>query len=139
MSDEHRAECRSLVEPVASLIARLHDRGYVHRDLYLSHIFHDPAVPRRSSLCLIDLQRVLRPRRCRGRWIVKDLASLDFSTPRKLIGRTDRLRWLIRYLGIPEMDASARRLVYRIAGKTRRIARHERRRLARLRNEGSDR
>jgi len=135
---EHHAECLSLVEPLASLIARLHDRGYVHRDLYLSHIFYNPEVPVPSSLCLIDLQRVLRPRRCRGRWIVKDLASLDYSTPRELIGRTDRLRWLLRYLGIPGMDASARRFVYRIAGKIRRIARHERRRQARLRNQGSD-
>jgi hypothetical protein len=131
-----RATVRTLVEPLATLVARLHERGYIHRDLYLSHVFHDAQSGAERSLRLIDLQRVARPRTRRRRWIVKDLASLNYSAPAPLIHRTDRLRWLTHYLGIRKLDASARRLVYRILGKTQAIARHDKRRMARLRKEG---
>ena len=117
---------RRLVPATASLISRLHGCGYIHRDLYLSHLFYDPSQPVDRSLRLIDLQRVIRPRWRLRRWIVKDLASLNFSTPSGLVSRSDRLRWLRRYLGIEKLDASARRLVYRIVGKTQRIAERQR-------------
>ena len=120
-----------LIRPLAELIARLHKRGYIHRDLYLSHIFHNPTGTVDRSFHLIDLQRVIRPRGLRRRWIVKDLASLNFSAPTGLISDADRLRWLTHYLQVSKLDASARRLVYRVVGKTRRIAYHERRRQAR--------
>jgi hypothetical protein len=109
----------------------LHRCGFVHRDLYLSHIFHDAEARPEESLHLIDLQRVHRPRGAGRRWIVKDLAALNYSVPPRLVRRTDRLRWLTYYLGTPKLDASARRLVYRIVGKTQSIARHDRRRTAR--------
>jgi hypothetical protein len=117
---------RRLVPATASLISRLHGRGYIHRDLYLSHLFYDPSQPVDRSLRLIDLQRVIRPRWRFRRWMVKDIASLNFSTPPGLVSRSDRLRWLRRYLDIEKLDASARRLVYRIVGKTQRIAERER-------------
>lgn len=126
-----RARARGLVRPLARLVSRLHQCGYVHRDLYLSHIFHDPDAAVEESLHLIDLQRVYRPQWAGRRWIVKDLAALNYSVPCHLVHRTDRLRWLTYYLGAPKLDASARRLVYRIVGKTQRIARHDRRRTAR--------
>ncbi len=126
-----RARVRRLVRPLARLVSRLHQCGYVHRDLYLSHIFHDPEAPLEQSLHLIDLQRVFRPLWAGRRWIVKDLAALDYSVPGSLVYRTDRLRWLTYYLGTPKLDASARRLVYRIVGKTQSIARHDRHRTAR--------
>ena len=123
-----RSTIRSLIAPLAALVARLHERGYAHRDLYLSHVFYDPESPPERCLHLIDLQRVVRPGWRGRRWIIKDLASLNFSAPVHLISAADRLRWLTCYLGVSKLDASARRLVYRIAGKTRRIAVHERRR-----------
>jgi len=126
-----RARVCGLARPLARLVSRLHQCGYVHRDLYLSHIFHDPAAPLEASLHLIDLQRVFRPEGAGRRWIVKDLAALNYSVPRRLVRRTDRLRWLTYYLGASKLDASARRLVYRIVGKTQSIARHDRRRTAR--------
>ncbi len=117
---------RRLIGASAALVSRLHGRGYVHRDLYLSHVFYDPSQPIERSLCLIDLQRVLRPRWRFRRWIVKDLAALNYSTPFSLVSRSDRLRWLRCYLGIARLDASARRLLYRIVGKTQSIAGRER-------------
>ncbi|UCE61436.1 MAG: phosphotransferase [Phycisphaerales bacterium] len=129
---EKQPVVRELIEPTASLIARLHECGYIHRDLYLSHLFFDADAPADRALHLIDLQRVIRPAGRQGRWIVKDLASLNFSTPFVLFSNIDRLRWLKHYLGMSKLDASARRLVYRIVGKTRSIARHDSHRQARL-------
>jgi hypothetical protein len=122
-----RTTIQRLVAATAGLISRLHGHGYIHRDLYLSHVFYDPSQPIERSLHLIDLQRVIRPRWRLRRWIVKDLASLNFSTPSRLLSGTDRLRWLRQYLGIEKLDASARRLVYRVVGKTRRIAERDQR------------
>lgn len=121
-----RSTVQRLIPTTADLVSRLHRHGYIHRDLYLSHVFYDPAQPIERSLCLIDLQRVMRPRWWFRRWIVKDLAALNFSTPLQLVSRTDRIRWLRRYLGIERLDAPARRLLYRIVGKTQRIAARER-------------
>ena len=120
-----RCTIQRLLTATAALISRLHGQGYIHRDLYLSHVFYDPSLPIERALRLIDLQRVLRPRLRFRRWVVKDLASLNFSTPLCLVTRTDRVRWLRQYLGIEKLDASARRLVYRVVGKTQRIAERE--------------
>ena len=133
-----RATFRPLIEPLAELVGRLHERGYIHRDLYFSHVFFDPGCPPDQCLRLIDLQRVIRPRGLRRRWIVKDLASLNFSAPSPLITRADRVRWLTRYLGASKLDPAARRLVYRIVGKTLAIAAHERRRANRWGTSSED-
>jgi len=123
---------------LADLVARFHECGYVHRDLYLSHIFYAASceslraesVP--ASLRLIDLQRLSKPTGYAKRLIVKDLAALNFSAPSKVISNQDRIRWIKRYLGIRRLDAPARRLIYWIVGKTWQIARHDARRTARL-------
>lgn len=120
------------IHSTAALVARLHDRGYIHRDLYLSHIFFDPQAPPERSVHLIDLQRVIRPQWMRRRWIVKDLASLNFSTPVGVISASDRLRWLKLYLGLSKLGAAGKALVYRVLGKTRQIQRHHQRRALRL-------
>ncbi len=126
-----RTTIRRLIEATADLAALLHEGGYVHRDLYLSHIFYDAQAPPDDALHLIDLQRVMKPRWWRRRrWIVKDLASLNFSVPPGLLTVTDRMRWLRRYVGLPKLHLRGRRLVRRVGRKTRRIARHERRRNA---------
>jgi hypothetical protein len=107
------------------LVAGLHGQGYVHRDLYLSHIFFDPARPPQGSLCLIDLQRVMRPRWRFRRWRVKDLAALNYSTPRAIVSQADRLRWLRYYLGVKKLRAAGKQMAYRVIGKTNRISRRE--------------
>lgn len=120
---------REVLLGVARLVSKLHGKGYIHRDLYLSHVFYDPQKTGDEALCLIDLQRVIQPRWRQVRWIVKDLASLNFSTPAVRVSHQDRLRWLLVYLGNTKLDGAGRRLVYRIIGKTMRIARKESRRM----------
>ncbi len=65
---------------LGSIVASLHRAGYVHRDLYASHVFMDESPPR-PELYLIDLARMFRPRRRTFRWRVKDLAQLKYSMP----------------------------------------------------------
>ena len=136
-----RDDCKTIRvvgRQVATIVAKFHGHGYIHRDLYLSHLFYDPSPDTADPVRLIDLQRILRNPRLFGRWVVKDLASLNYSVPAHLYSTVDRLRWLRWYLGASKLDRSMKRLIHRIVGKTRRIARHDRRRLARLKPAGAD-
>ncbi len=127
-----RRTIRAAATAAADIVARFHRCGYIHRDLYLSHLFFDPSAGNDAPIRLIDLQRVLHRPRFFRRWVVKDLASLNFSAPVGLCSHADRLRWLKRYLGVPKLDRAAKRLAYAVIGKTRRIARHDQRRRDRL-------
>ncbi len=65
---------------LASLVRSLHGAGYVHRDLYSSHVFlHEREGG--IELRLIDLARMFAPRFRTFRWRVKDLAALQYSMP----------------------------------------------------------
>lgn len=124
-SPDDRATGRGLLLPLAEMVAKLHGTGLVHRDLYLSHVFFEPDKPSGNTLHLIDLQRMFSPQKMVRRWIIKDLAALNYSTPGCVASTTDRVRWLKMYLGVRRLDANARRLLYRVVGKTVRIARHD--------------
>ncbi|MBN2584046.1 MAG: hypothetical protein JXL80_13355 [Planctomycetes bacterium] len=124
---------RELVRQIAQLARRFHGQGFCHRDFYLCHLFvREASTDDESSspfiLHLIDLQRVRRSRRGRRvgrRWIVKDLAALNYSAPAGIVTRTDKLRFLRPYLGLARLDVAARDLVRDVAAKTARIARHD--------------
>ncbi len=122
-----------LLKDIAMLVATMHESGFVHRDLYLSHIFFDPTTKNEPRLHLIDLQRVFRPSVFRLRWIVKDLAALHYSTPESIISRADRLRWLRWYIERSKLGVGAKALAYRIIGKAQRMTAHDKHRLARVR------
>lgn len=119
---------RALSRDLAALVAAFHGHGLVHRDLYLAHVFME-ASGGSFRLALIDLQRVMRraPEWRHRRWRIKDLASLNYSTPPAAATRADRVRWLQTYLG-RRLGPRDLRLARRIAAKTRRIARHSTRR-----------
>ncbi len=127
-TDLDRACTPALLKATADLVSTLHAHGYAHRDLYLSHVFFDPSD---QSLRLIDLQRVIRPTWRFSRWVVKDVASLNYSTPARLVSRTDRLRWMRYYLGARKLGIAGKRLAYRVIGKTRQVARRDSRRTLR--------
>lgn len=114
------AVTRKLVE----MVSALHASGWVHRDLYATHIFlheSDDGV----CLYLIDLARMFRPRWRRFRWRVKDLAQLRYSMPSAW---TDRW-WdffLAEYLG-PQGRVQAGRYNRAIDRKVRWMLRRNRR------------
>lgn len=117
-----------LRDDLAQFVRRFHRAGFVHRDLYLSHIFMDWEESEVPSFRLIDVLRVHRPRWRQRRWIVKDLAALNYSTPAGVATTVDRVRWLQLYLGVSRLRPGDKPLVRQIVAKTRRIARHDRRR-----------
>jgi len=74
------AEVQRFNAALVELVRGLHAAGWVHRDLYASHVFLDEA-PDGPRLRLIDLARCFAPRWRRFRWRVKDLAQLGYSMP----------------------------------------------------------
>lgn len=154
-----------LVRRIGGLARRLHRSGFYHRDLYLCHVFvrdlpqaddedrgHDPRWSSGTAssaamtpggkdwaLHLIDLQRVRwpGPGKVGRRWIVKDLAELNYSAPAEAVTRTDKVRFLREYLALGSaretgrLRRRARKLVRDVLAKTRRIARHDARRQVR--------
>jgi len=119
-----RSMKRSLSQNLAALVAKLHNAGLVHRDLYMSHIFIAAKGEDHIDLSLLDLQRVVRPRWRKWRWIVKDLAALNYSVPFSVATKADRVRWLKLYLNERAVAANRRALIRAVVRKTGRIARH---------------
>ncbi len=117
---------------LARFAAAFHQTGACHRDLYLCHVFADiDDEGRRPPLfTLIDLARLHRPRMRRMRWIIKDLSQLDTSARQIGASRSDRLRFLLAYLGLqpgaPRTRWYARRIVRKSTAILRRIERKSR-------------
>ncbi len=115
---------RSLSQSLAALVAKLHNAGLVHRDLYMSHIFITAKGENDVNLSLLDMHRVGRTRWRRWRRIVKDLAALNYSTPFSAATNADRIRWLKMYLAERSVSENQRTLIRAVVRKTGRIARH---------------
>jgi hypothetical protein len=67
-----------LTNALAEMVKTFHNAGFVHRDLYASHVFLDTDGDV-SNLYLIDLARMFAPRGREFRWQVKDLAQSSGS------------------------------------------------------------
>jgi heptose I phosphotransferase len=111
---------RSLIKWLADMARQMHDMGAHHQDFYLNHILWRGA-PENLDLRVIDLGRVGFSKHLSQRWILKDLAQLNYSA--RELSCADRLRFLRLYLGRPFSRAD-RRLVRLIAMKSRHIASH---------------
>jgi heptose I phosphotransferase len=114
---------RRIISGVAEAARTMHAAGMHHQDFYLTHLMLPiDGIPQPTQkIHILDLGRVRWRRHLSERWIVKDLAQLDYSAAR-LTG-SDRLRFLMAYLGRP-MHRSDRPLIRRIMWKSRAIARH---------------
>ena len=123
---------RSLLDGSARFVGALHRAGFFHRDLYLSHLFVDGPTTATPRFCLIDLQRVFRRPIRRNRWLARELAQLNYSTPPRVLGPRDRLRWLDVYLAVTQPARLPRRQLIRdVLRWTERFARHDAARRAR--------
>ncbi|MDX2200950.1 MAG: lipopolysaccharide kinase InaA family protein [Phycisphaerae bacterium] len=121
-----RARCE-LTRRLARFVAAFHQTGRTHRDLYLCHIFVelDDAGAAPPHFELIDLGRIHLPWLMRSRWIVKDLAQLDASARRIGATRTDRVRFLTTYLGLPNGRGRVRTLARAVVRKSNHILRRD--------------
>lgn len=121
----------SLIEELAAFVARFHAAGFVHRDLYFSHIFLDDTAAEGRRFALIDLGRVFRPGLRRRRWVVKDLAQLEYSASAAGVSRSDRARFFMTYGKALGMGDPPRSLAVAVLRKAGRIAARDARRSAR--------
>ena len=126
-ADIHKT--RQLIEDVARIARTMHSAGLHHQDFYLTHLLmpQGDAQPGlhndQPGIYVIDLGRVCCRKRLAWRWIVKDLAQLNYSAD--LVTHSDRQRFLKAYLGRP-LRSEDRKFVRRILRKSEAIARHSR-------------
>lgn len=107
---------RDLLMAAAALVAQLHGRGVVHNCLYPKHLFLRP-MDDGVGARFIDLEKsrahLFSP------W--GNMRDLDALNRRSLEpSRTQRLRFLLAYLGKSEVDAQVRYWVKRVTRRTAR-------------------
>jgi len=110
-----------LLKQIGKLAASLHDAGFIHKDLYLKHIF---VVERGTEwdLYLIDLQRVLGPRRHRQRWYLKDLGALAYSAQTHArLSLPNLLRLYHAFAGVTKFGTNDREMIAKIWQRVRKL------------------
>ena len=109
---EDRAFRRQLIDSLARYVRRLHEHRFVHHDLFWRNVIlsgHDL-----SHFYLIDAHKGGLWLPGAGTWArAKDLATLDAAAP-AFFRRTERLRFLLGYLGLGRLDVRGRRLARRV-------------------------
>ncbi len=116
---------RGWIRHLAGLIRRFHQAGFCHRDLYLSHIFICFKKDGGPVFYLIDLARAFKTGWRKNRWIVKDLAALNYSAPGNTISSTDRMRFFKTYLEVKKIGLTEKSFLREINRKSARIALHD--------------
>jgi tRNA A-37 threonylcarbamoyl transferase component Bud32 len=104
-------------------LARLHEAGFTHPDLYAKHVFVDTAS---GEIAFIDFQRTQHRRRITWKARCRDLAALHASLGDQLANSRDRLLCLLAYLraaGISNRRSGVRRASRHILRRTRHLVR----------------
>ena len=118
---------RSLAAHLGKEIARLHEAGIDHPDLFAKHVFlTDPvcqATDTETKVWFIDMQRSsIRRTVSLGRRL-RDLASLDATLPLELANAADRLVFLRSYLDEIGQSVAVRSAVRAIRRRTFKLRR----------------
>lgn len=111
-----------VLRDLSGMIRRFHASGFFHKDLYFCHLIVTED-ERWGRPYLIDLGRVNQQFPPRRRWLVKDLAALNYSAP-STVTRADRLRFVLGYLCKPHLDPQVKKCVRDVVAKTEQIASH---------------
>jgi hypothetical protein len=98
-----------VLNELAGIVRRLHAARFYYYDLVWRNILVSHTDPARPRVVLIDCPRGGIARFGRGRRQLRDLASLD-KMAAQLCTRTERLRFLLAYLGKARLDDEARAL-----------------------------
>lgn len=115
---KHWRARRSMIRMAGAVVRKLHDRRLVHNALYPKHLFARADADGSTDVCLIDLEK-MRLAGTRRRAMMRDLDSLNRRTD--FVSRSDRLRFLLSYLGADRVTPEVRRhwqdFARRTAGK----------------------
>lgn len=101
-----RGQRRAVMDATADTVRRLHGKRLVHGALYPKHLFVRFEPDGRADVRLIDLE-TMRRADSRIRALRRDLDSLNRRTP--CFSRSERLRFLMRYLGVRRLAPAVRR------------------------------
>lgn len=99
-----RAERRHVIHATAEVARRLHRQRLVHNALHPKHLFVR-CDPQGADVRLIDLEKMRRAG-SRRRAMHRDLDSLNRRTQH--LSRSDRLRFLLHYLGVRSVSRRVR-------------------------------
>lgn len=117
---------QKIIKTLAEFAKRFHSMGFCHQDFYAGHIFLGE-----GRLYLIDVQRLLKKKMLRDRWRLKDIAQLNYSVPKDIIGNTERIRFLKFYFGVSKLDRKVKLFIKKLQRKTEKISRHTQKLIAR--------
>lgn len=101
---------QNLIRACAAAVARLHASGAVHNCLYPKHLFLKP-LSDGMGVRFIDLEK-LRAQRLSPWGHMRDLDALNRRS--EPTSRTQRLRFLLSYLGKHRVDSQARYWVHQV-------------------------
>jgi hypothetical protein len=125
LSPEQIKKKRGLIGRLAMITRKMHASGLNHRDYYLCHVFlREREQGKDFELFILDLHRVDIRHKVGQRWVVKDLAALNYSSLGLPIHATDRIRFLKAYLQKSRLEAKDKPLLLRVLRKTKKIAGH---------------
>jgi heptose I phosphotransferase len=102
---------KALITRVASIARLMKEIGVNHRDFYLSHLLlSSPSTALHSHDCkpklyLVDLHRMQIRTKVPMRWLVKDLASIYFSSLDIGLSKRDAIRFIREYSGTSAREA----------------------------------
>jgi hypothetical protein len=127
---------KNLLNKIALFARKMHQSGFNHLDFNATHILlsyeNGLNVPK---LALLDLQRVVRRRFFKYRWMIKSLARLNYTLPDNIFNTEDRISILQFYKGKSKLYVFDRLQWLWIKRKTARIKRHDEKKMTRKANE----
>ncbi len=110
---------RALARRIGSALARLHEAGFEHRDLYAKHVLLSA---QSGTVHFIDWARARRRAFLSARVRARDLAALHATLADALVGRRERLLCLAAY--VRALPGPARPAWRDLLARARRRARH---------------
>lgn len=127
--EKNRKKRQNILAAVADYARKMHAAGLNQQDFNATHILlHGFDGDRRPQVALFDLQRVDKNPLKRLRWPIKALAELNFTLPGTIFSPEEKTALFKQYRNRRKLSLIDQ-LQYRwIIGKTKRIARHSRKR-----------
>ena len=124
---------RAVVAWLGDQVARLHEAGLWHTDLFSKHVLLGGG-PEGWRWAMMDLQRARAARTTPGSARLHDLAALEATTPSHVASRTDRLRFLHAYLKTAGRAGDWKRFARRVLAEAEGLLR--RRKIQNMRQAG---
>jgi heptose I phosphotransferase len=133
----------SVMRKLASMTRQMHQAGLCHQDFYLGHVIKVDQLEQVSGiwrpweiqtdasdsydgfkLYIIDLGRVMKFSKLPERWMIKDLAQLNYSA--RDLPASSRGAYAHQYFETEHFNAEQKHLMTQILHKCERIAQHSR-------------